>query len=70
MVHQFRPIDRVLQLPPPLGPSLGLPLQLWNAKALEVIGNALGHFIKVDEQALLYADKRMDKVLVEVDIHA
>jgi hypothetical protein len=48
----------------------GLPLQLWNVKALEVIGNALGHFIKVDNQALLSSDKRMAKVLVEVYIHA
>jgi hypothetical protein len=30
----------------------GLPLQLWNVKALEVIGNELGRFTKVDELAL------------------
>jgi hypothetical protein len=42
---------------------------MWNAKALEVIGNALGRFIKIDEQGLQYHDKRMEKVLVEVDIH-
>jgi hypothetical protein len=28
----------------------GLPLNLWNEKALSAIGNALGRFIKVDEQ--------------------
>jgi hypothetical protein len=48
----------------------GLPLQLWNVKALEAIGNELGRFIKVDEIALQSQDKRMAKVLVEVDIHA
>jgi len=48
---------------------LGLPLQMWNAKALEAIGNALGHFINIDEKSLHSSDKRMAKVLVEVDIH-
>jgi hypothetical protein len=47
----------------------GLPLQLWNAKALEAIGNELGRFIKVDELSLSTPDKRLAKVLVEVDIH-
>jgi hypothetical protein len=27
----------------------GLPLQLWNKRALEVIGNELGRFISVDD---------------------
>jgi hypothetical protein len=53
-----------------LGTTSGLPLQLWNAKALEAIGNVLGRFIKVDEVALHSQDKRMERVLVEVDIHA
>lgn len=48
----------------------GLSLHLWNVKALEAIGNALGKFIKVDEEALLAVDKKMCKVLVEIDIHA
>jgi hypothetical protein len=48
----------------------GLPLQLWNSKALELIGNTLGSFLMVDEQALHTVDKQMEKVLVEVDIHA
>jgi hypothetical protein len=43
---------------------------LWNVKALEAIDNVLGHFIKVDELALQSQDKRMEKVLVEADIHA
>jgi len=48
----------------------GLPLQMWNAKVLEAIGNVLGHFIKVDEVALHSHGKIMTKVMVEVDIHA
>jgi hypothetical protein len=47
----------------------GLPLQLWNAKALEAIGNELGRFIKVDEATIKAPDKRIRKVLVEIDIH-
>jgi hypothetical protein len=47
----------------------GLPLQMWNSKALEVVGNSIGRFIKVDETTLRSPDKRMAKVLVEVDVH-
>jgi hypothetical protein len=46
-----------------------LPLQMWNLKALEAVGNAIGHFLKIDDADLLSLDKRMAKVLVEVDIH-
>ena len=35
-----------------------------------MIGNTLGHFLKVDNQYLLSSNKRMAKVLVEIDIHA
>jgi hypothetical protein len=38
-------------------------------KELEAIGNVLGRFIKVDELSLNAYDKRMGKVLVELDIH-
>jgi hypothetical protein len=48
----------------------GLPLQLWNAKALQAIGNELGFFIKVDEAAIKVPDKCIRKVLVEIDIHS
>jgi len=47
----------------------GLPLQLWNARALEAIGNEIGWFIMVDEQTLKASSKRVGKILVEVDIH-
>jgi hypothetical protein len=47
-----------------------LPLQLWNLRALEAVGNCIGHFISVDDGALRSTDKRMVKILVEVDIHA
>jgi hypothetical protein len=47
-----------------------LPLQLWNHRALEAVENCIGHFIGVDEAALSSNDKRMEKILVEVDLHA
>lgn len=33
------------------------------------IGNSIGQFISVDEQALGAPDRKMGKILVEVDIH-
>jgi len=48
---------------------LDFPLQFWNQKALEAIENTLGRFIKLDEDALLSNDRRMAKILVEIDIH-
>jgi hypothetical protein len=47
----------------------GLPLQLWNSRALAEIGNVLGRFIRVDEESLRSTDKCMARVLVEVDMH-
>jgi len=44
-----------------------LPLNLWNKNALMAIGNLLGHFFKVDEASLCSSDKRMVRVLVELD---
>jgi hypothetical protein len=48
----------------------GLPLQWWNKRALVDVVNNLGRFIVVDEVALTTPDKRICKVLVEIDIHA
>ena len=36
---------------------------------MEAIGNVLGCFIKTDEEALQSSDRRMAKVLVEIDVH-
>jgi hypothetical protein len=47
----------------------GLPLNLWNTSALTAIGNLLGLFLKIDEACLLSTDKRLARVLVEVDLH-
>jgi hypothetical protein len=46
-----------------------LPLHLWNAKALEAIGNTLGRFISIDKEAITAPVKKVAKVLVELDIH-
>jgi len=48
----------------------GLPLHLWNEKSLEAIGNALDRVIKFEKQALVTSDKKLAKVLVEIDIHS
>jgi hypothetical protein len=48
----------------------GFPLNLWNKTALMAIGNLLGRFLKIDEACLLSSDKRMARVLVELDLHA
>jgi hypothetical protein len=44
-------------------------LHLWNEKSLEAIGNTLEHFINVDKKVLISSDKKLAKVLVELDIH-
>jgi hypothetical protein len=47
----------------------GLPLHLWNEKALQAIGNSIGHFICVDSKTFTGPDKKMARILVEIDIH-
>jgi hypothetical protein len=48
---------------------LSFPLQLWNMKAMEAVGNSLGRFLKIEECDLLSSNKKMAKILVEIDIH-
>lgn len=48
---------------------LGLPLELLSDRALEEIGNALVKFVYVDEGFLDSKDKRMERVLVKMDIN-
>jgi hypothetical protein len=48
----------------------GLPLQLWNQQALELIGASLGRFLRVDTNSLAAPDRRMAKIYVEIDIQA
>jgi hypothetical protein len=43
-------------------------LNLWNITTLTVIGNLLGRFLKVDEAGLKSTDKRLARVLVEIDV--
>jgi hypothetical protein len=46
-----------------------LPLFLWNEGALKSIGNALGHFISLDYLSLAAPERKMGRILVEIDIH-
>lgn len=45
-----------------------LPLQLWDREAFVAIGNELGHFLFVEENLIKQEDKRMGKLLVEIDV--
>ena len=47
----------------------GLPIHLWNEPALMAIGNSLGTFISMDSVNLNYANIKVARVLVEMDIH-
>jgi hypothetical protein len=48
----------------------GLPLNFWSVKALTAIGNTIGCFIDVDEQALGAPDRKLGRILVEINIHS
>ena len=47
---------------------LGLPFPLWNRSLLEGIGNTIGRFMAVEDDFMNSYDKRMAKILVELDI--
>jgi hypothetical protein len=47
----------------------GLPLCLWNEKAFKAVGNNLGKFVSVDSNALVEPVKKVENVLVELDIY-
>jgi hypothetical protein len=47
----------------------GLPLYLWNEGALTAIRNNLGSFIMVDKKNLEASNRKVAKVLVEMDVH-
>jgi hypothetical protein len=47
----------------------GLPLHFWNESTLRSIGDSLGTFISVDNATLRAPDRKVNKVLVELDIH-
>ena len=46
----------------------GLPLPLWNREIMEGIGNTIGRFVAVEDDFLHTFDKRMAKILVEMDL--
>ena len=47
---------------------LHLPFPLWSRQILEGIGNTIGRFISVEDDFHLVYDKRVAKILVELDI--
>jgi len=48
----------------------GLPLQLWNQQALELIGSSIGRFLRLDPTTLSVPDRKMARIYVEMDIQA
>ena len=46
----------------------GLPFPLWNRSLLEGVGNTIGRFVALDEDFMNSYDKRLAKILVEIDI--
>ena len=46
----------------------GLPFPLWSRSLLEGVGNTIGRFVAVEEDFMHSFDKRMEKILVEMDI--
>jgi hypothetical protein len=46
----------------------GCPLAVWNREAFMEIGNSIGKFLYVDPGLLAGSDRRMGKLLVEVDM--
>ena len=45
-----------------------LPFPLWNKQVLEGVANTIGRFIAVEADFLLDFDKRVTRVLVELDV--
>jgi hypothetical protein len=46
----------------------GFPLAFWNLEAFKEIGNSIGKFMYVDPQHLTGLDRRVGKLLVELDL--
>ena len=46
----------------------GLPFPLWDRSLLEGIGNTIGRFVAMEEDLMNTYDKRMARILVEMDI--
>jgi hypothetical protein len=48
----------------------GLPWNFWNLEALQAIRNSSGTFIAVDDLTLMENSRKMEKVLVAMEIHS
>jgi len=45
------------------------PVVIWNVEAFKVIGNTLGKFLHDDTRLLIGQDRKMWKLLLEIDLH-
>ena len=59
-IIRFRHIWVILQ---------GFTISFWHRSGFQDVGNALGWFLEVDEDCLNAMDKRVGKVLFEIDIY-
>jgi hypothetical protein len=56
-------------------PFVGSPSRLtftvmeWNARSMEAIGNSSGTFLDLDKHTLSSPNRKLGKILVEMDIH-
>ena len=64
----FNPLTQVITRRKLLVLLSGLPIQFWSEDILELIANHLGNFITVQKSALRVGNKRMARVMVELDI--
>jgi hypothetical protein len=46
----------------------GCPLDFWNLEAFKAMGDALGKFLHVDVTLLSGQDRRIGKIMVEIDL--
>ena len=71
MESRFQPNEELLSTMPFVGsPSRHtFTVMEWNAISMEVIGNSLHTFISLDKPTLSAPNKKLEKILVEMDIH-
>ena len=47
---------------------LGLPFVFWNKEVVVAIGNYIGRFLYLEEHMLFGVDKRVGRIVVEIDM--
>ena len=66
--HLFNPENEIMRFRHLWVQIPNCPLFLWNLEAFTAIGNHLGRFLHVEHELLVGNDRRIAKLLVEIDI--